>query len=59
MTIKHVGIVGAGTMGNGIAQAFAVAGIPVTMTDIGAAPASSAASRRSTGASSASSRRTR
>ena len=32
-----VGIVGAGTMGNGIAQAFAVAGIPVTMTDIGAA----------------------
>ncbi len=38
MTIKHVGIVGAGTMGNGIAQAFAVAGIPVTMTDIGAAP---------------------
>ncbi len=37
MTIKHVGIVGAGTMGNGIAQAFAVAGLPVTMTDIGAA----------------------
>ncbi|HSD53333.1 MAG TPA: 3-hydroxybutyryl-CoA dehydrogenase [Burkholderiales bacterium] len=37
MTFKHVGIVGAGTMGNGIAQAFAVAGIPVTMTDIGAA----------------------
>jgi 3-hydroxybutyryl-CoA dehydrogenase len=37
MTVKHVGIVGAGTMGNGIAQAFAVAGIPVTMTDIGAA----------------------
>jgi 3-hydroxybutyryl-CoA dehydrogenase len=38
MTVKHVGIVGAGTMGNGIAQAFAVAGVPVTMTDIGAAP---------------------
>ena len=37
MTVKHVGIVGAGTMGNGIAQAFAVAGVPVTMTDIGAA----------------------
>jgi len=35
MTVKHVGIVGAGTMGNGIAQAFAVAGVPVTMTDIG------------------------
>jgi len=37
MTVKHVGIVGAGTMGNGIAQAFAVAGVPVTMTDIGEA----------------------
>jgi 3-hydroxybutyryl-CoA dehydrogenase len=35
MNVKHVGIVGAGTMGNGIAQAFAVAGVPVTMTDIG------------------------
>jgi len=38
MTVKHVGIVGAGTMGNGIAQAFAAASVPVTMTDIGAAP---------------------
>jgi 3-hydroxybutyryl-CoA dehydrogenase len=37
MNVKHVGIVGAGTMGNGIAQAFAVAGFPVTMTDIGEA----------------------
>ena len=37
MSTQHVGIVGAGTMGNGIAQAFAVAGIPVTMTDIGEA----------------------
>jgi len=37
MNVKHVGIVGAGTMGNGIAQAFAVAGVPVTMTDIGEA----------------------
>jgi 3-hydroxybutyryl-CoA dehydrogenase len=37
MTVKHVGIVGAGTMGNGIAQTFAVAGIPVMMTDIGEA----------------------
>jgi 3-hydroxybutyryl-CoA dehydrogenase len=35
MSTPHVGIVGAGTMGNGIAQAFAVAGFPVTMTDIG------------------------
>jgi 3-hydroxybutyryl-CoA dehydrogenase len=37
MSTPHVGIVGAGTMGNGIAQAFAVAGVPVTMTDIGEA----------------------
>lgn len=34
MAINKVGIVGAGTMGNGIAQAFSVAGIHVTMTDI-------------------------
>jgi 3-hydroxybutyryl-CoA dehydrogenase len=34
MTIQKVGIVGAGTMGNGIAQAFAVAGVDVVMTDI-------------------------
>ncbi|MBN9114848.1 MAG: 3-hydroxybutyryl-CoA dehydrogenase, partial [Pandoraea sp.] len=34
MTIQHVGIIGAGTMGNGIAQACAVAGLPVTMVDI-------------------------
>ena len=34
MDIKTVGVIGAGTMGNGIAQAFAVAGFPVTMTDI-------------------------
>jgi 3-hydroxybutyryl-CoA dehydrogenase len=37
MDLKTVGVVGAGTMGNGIAQAFAVAGVPVTMTDIGQA----------------------
>jgi 3-hydroxybutyryl-CoA dehydrogenase len=37
MAIETIGVVGAGTMGNGIAQAFAVAGIPVTMTDIGQA----------------------
>ena len=35
MAIKNIAIIGAGTMGNGIAQAFAVAGFPVTMTDIG------------------------
>src|SRR5271166_6525330 len=32
--IKRVGVVGAGTMGNGIAQVFAVAGYPVIMRDI-------------------------
>jgi len=36
MAIDTIGVVGAGTMGNGIAQAFAVAGQAVTMTDIGA-----------------------
>ena len=34
MSIKQIGVVGAGTMGNGIAQACAVVGIPVVMTDI-------------------------
>ncbi len=34
MDIKTVGIIGAGTMGNGIAQACAVAGIRVVMVDI-------------------------
>jgi len=34
LEIHHVGVLGAGTMGNGIAQAFAVAGYPVTMRDI-------------------------
>ncbi len=35
MAIETIGVVGAGTMGNGIAQAFAVAGHAVAMTDIG------------------------
>jgi 3-hydroxybutyryl-CoA dehydrogenase len=35
MAIERIGVVGAGTMGNGIAQAFAVARHAVTMTDIG------------------------
>jgi 3-hydroxybutyryl-CoA dehydrogenase len=35
MDIETIGVIGAGTMGNGIAQAFAAAGFPVTMTDIG------------------------
>jgi 3-hydroxybutyryl-CoA dehydrogenase len=32
--ISRVGVIGAGTMGNGIAQACAVAGIDVTMVDV-------------------------
>ncbi|HEU0201592.1 MAG TPA: 3-hydroxybutyryl-CoA dehydrogenase [Burkholderiaceae bacterium] len=34
MSIKTVGIIGAGTMGNGIAQVCAIAGLQVTMVDI-------------------------
>lgn len=34
MTFKNIGVVGSGTMGNGITQAFAVAGYSVTMTDV-------------------------
>ncbi len=34
MTIKKIGVIGAGTMGNGIAQAFAVSGFDVVMTDV-------------------------
>ena len=34
MSINTVGIIGAGTMGNGIAQACAVSGIKVVMVDI-------------------------
>ena len=34
MDMKKIGIIGAGTMGNGIAQACAVAGLDVTMVDI-------------------------
>jgi len=37
MTIKCVGIIGAGLMGNGIAQVCAAAGLKVTMVDINAA----------------------
>ncbi len=37
MDIRQIGIIGAGTMGNGIAQAFAICGFDVTMTDISAA----------------------
>ena len=34
MTIQSVGVIGAGTMGNGIAQVCAVAGLDVVMVDI-------------------------
>ncbi|HET6721073.1 MAG TPA: 3-hydroxybutyryl-CoA dehydrogenase [Rhodocyclaceae bacterium] len=34
MNKRTIGVVGAGTMGNGIAQAFAVAGVDVIMSDI-------------------------
>jgi 3-hydroxybutyryl-CoA dehydrogenase len=37
MTIHKVGVIGAGTMGNGIAQACAMAGIRVVMVDVGEA----------------------
>ena len=32
--IRDIGVIGAGTMGNGIAQVFAAAGYPVTMRDL-------------------------
>ncbi len=34
MQIKSIAVIGAGTMGNGIAQVCAVAGFPVTLTDV-------------------------
>jgi 3-hydroxybutyryl-CoA dehydrogenase len=37
MALKNIGIIGAGTMGNGIAQACAVVGIKATMMDVNAA----------------------
>lgn len=36
MKIEAIGVIGAGTMGNGIAQSFAVAGYPVLMRDLSA-----------------------
>ncbi len=35
MTIRTVGVIGAGTMGNGIAQVFAQAGFDVCLVDVG------------------------
>ena len=37
MKLQRIGVVGAGTMGNGISQALAIAGFDVVMTDVGAA----------------------
>jgi 3-hydroxybutyryl-CoA dehydrogenase len=34
MELKRIGVIGAGTMGNGISQAFALAGLEVVMTDV-------------------------
>lgn len=34
MDAKRVGVIGAGTMGNGIAQVCATAGLQVTMIDV-------------------------
>ncbi|HWH75399.1 MAG TPA: 3-hydroxybutyryl-CoA dehydrogenase [Methylibium sp.] len=34
MSIQHIGVVGAGTMGNGIAQVCATAGLDVTLIDV-------------------------
>jgi 3-hydroxybutyryl-CoA dehydrogenase len=34
MNMQHIGVIGAGTMGNGIAQTCAVAGLRVTMIDV-------------------------
>ncbi|KAA0994774.1 3-hydroxybutyryl-CoA dehydrogenase [Pseudomonas sp. ANT_J12] len=34
MNLQHIGVIGAGTMGNGIAQVCAVAGFSVTLIDI-------------------------
>lgn len=38
MTIKHIFVIGAGTMGNGIAQTAAVSGYQVTMMDVADEP---------------------
>ncbi|MSQ54528.1 MAG: 3-hydroxybutyryl-CoA dehydrogenase [Betaproteobacteria bacterium] len=37
MELKKIGVVGAGTMGNGISQALSIAGFEVVMTDVAAA----------------------
>ena len=37
MVFRNVGVIGAGTMGNGIAQVCAIAGLPVIMVDVSTA----------------------
>jgi 3-hydroxybutyryl-CoA dehydrogenase len=49
MKIERIGVIGAGTMGNGIAQTFAVAGYPVVLNDV--APEALDRARASIGAS--------
>ena len=39
MNVQRVAVIGAGTMGNGIAQVFAASGLDVLMTDVNAAAA--------------------
>jgi len=34
MTLHHIAVIGAGTMGNGIAQVCAIAGFDITLLDI-------------------------
>jgi len=43
MELKKIGVIGAGTMGNGISQAFAAAGVEVVMTDVAQAQLESGA----------------
>ena len=38
MEFSRIGVIGAGTMGNGITQALAASGLEVVMTDVAAAP---------------------
>ena len=59
MNIKTVGVVGAGTMGNGIAQVFAQAGFSVRLVDVAEPMLDRARAGRSSGASRSSSRRAR
>ena len=55
--IKTIGVVGAGTMGNGIAQVFAQAGFSVRLVDVAQPMLDRARDRRSRRASASSSRR--